>query len=98
MFIENPFYRLLTNHTIYAPLASSPVISIIVAIDSDGTINQQDDVTNSLVLARPSDEDNIIGEFEQDSTNFQLYHYMFPPLQRQNMGQYVIYSGINASI
>ena len=95
--VENPYYRLLTNRTIHAPLASSPVISIIVAIDSDGTVNQQDDVTNSLVLARPNDEE-FMGEFEQDSTNFQLYHYIFPPLRRQNMGQYVIYSGIDANI
>ena len=92
VYIENPFYELLTNRTIYAPLASSPVISIIVAIDSDGTISQQDDVTESLVLARPNDED-FIAEFEQDSNNFQLYHYMFPPLRRKNTGQYVIYSG-----
>ena len=78
-------------------MASSPVISIIVAIDSDGTVNQQDDVTNSLVLARPNDED-FMGEFEQDSTDFQLYHYTFLPLRRQNMGQYIIYSGISANI
>ena len=91
--IENPYYRLLTNHTIFAPLASSPVISIIVAIDSDGTVSQQDNiVTDSLVLARPNDED-FIGVFEQDSNDFQLYHYMFSPLQRQNMGQYVIFAG-----
>ena len=94
--IENPFYKLLINHTIHAPLASSPVISIIVAIDSDGTISQQDDVTESLVLARPYDED-FIGEFEQDSSTFQLYHYMFPPLRRQNMGRYIIFSGMKAS-
>ena len=95
LYTENPYYRLLTNNTIYAPLASSPVISIIVAIDSDGTASQQDDVvTDSLVLARNNDED-IIGVFEQDSDNFQLYHYMFPPLQRLDMGahKYVIYSG-----
>ena len=96
VYTENPFYKLLTNRTIYAPLASSPVISIIVAIDSDGTISQQDDVTESLVLARPNDED-FIGEFEQDSTDFQLYHYMFPPLRRENMGQYIIYSGTKTS-
>ena len=95
--VENPYYRLLTNRTIHAPLASSPVISIIVAIDSDGTVNQQDDVTNSLVLARPNNED-FMGEFEQDSTDFQLYHYIFPPLRRQNMGQYIIYSGISANM
>ena len=91
--IGNPYYRLLTNQTIHAPLASSPVISIIVAINSDGTVSQQDNVTDSLVLARPNDED-IIGVFEQDSNNFQLYHYMFPPLRRQNMGEYVISAGM----
>ena len=64
------------------------MISIIVAIDSDGTISQQDDITQSLVLARPNDDD-FNGEFEQDPINFQLYHYMFPPLRRKNMGQYL---------
>ena len=73
------------------------MISIIVAIDSDGTISQQDDVTESLVLARPNNED-FIGEFEQDSSDFQLYHYMFPPLRRENMGQYLIYSGNKVNI
>ena len=97
VYTENPFYKLLTNRTIHAPLASSPVISIIVAIDSDGTVSQQDDITESLVLALPNDED-FIGEFEQDSTDFQLYHYMFPPLRRENMGRYFIYSGNKANI
>ena len=98
MFIENPFYKLLTNLTIYTPLASSPVISIIVAIDSDGTEEQQDNVTGSLVLARPfDDDDGFFGEFEQDSTNFQLYHHRFSPLQRESRGQYLIYSGTKAS-
>ena len=94
IFIENPYYRILTNHTIYAPLASSPEISVIVAIDSDGTESQQDDVvTDSLLLARPDDENFIEVFFEQDPTSYQLYHYMFPPLQRKNMGQYIIYAG-----
>ena len=77
-------------------MASSPVISIIVAINSDGTASHQDVVTESLVLTRPDDED-FMRKFEQDSTNFQLYHYMFPPLQRQNMGQYVISSGTRSN-
>ena len=94
VYLENPFYKLLTNRTIYAPLASSPVISIIVAIDSDGTTSQQDDITVSLIL----DDEDFMDEFEQDSTDFQLYHYMFPPLRRRNMGQYMIYSGIKTSI
>ena len=85
----------MSNSTIYAPLASSPIISIIIAIDSDGTEEQQDIITDSLVLARPNDDD-IFGEFEQDSDNFQLYHYMFPPLRRLNNGQYIIYSGIKS--
>ena len=78
-------------------MASSPVISIIVAIDSDGTTSQQDDVTASLILACTNDED-FIGEFEQDSANFQLYHYMFPPLRRENMGQYIMYSGNKVNV
>ena len=89
--IGNPFSDLLTNRTIYTPLASSPVISIVVAIDSDGTISQQNNVTESLVLIGPND---FMDKFEQDSTDFQLYHFTFPPLQRQNMGRYMILSGI----
>ena len=93
-FIENPYYRLLTDRTIYAPLASRPVISIIVAIDSYGTESQQNDVVNgSLVIAHHNNEDDP-KVFQQDSDNFQLYSYMFTLLQRQNMGQYIIYAGI----
>ena len=96
IYVGNPFFDLLTNATIYAPLASSPVISIIVAIDSDGTTSHQDVISESLVLTRRDDED-FMGKFKQDSTNFQLYHYKFPPLKRQSMGRYVIYSGIRSN-
>ena len=83
---------MVTNKTILAPLASSPVISIIIAINSDGTEDQQNNVTNSLVIVNVNDN-NFIENFEQDSVNFQLYHYIFPPLQRRNMGRYIVYSG-----
>ena len=89
--IENPYYKLITNQTILAPLASSPFISIFVAINSDGTKEQQNNVTGSLKLESKTD----VGEFEQDPTRFQLYHYIFSPLKRSNKGSYTIYSGIN---
>ena len=96
VFTENPYYKLLTNATILTPLASSPQISIIVAIDSDGTKKQQSVVSNSLMLAS-RDDGTFVKKFVQDSGNFQLYHYLFSPLRRSNMGQYIIYSGINIS-
>ena len=80
------------------PLASSPVIRIIIAIDSDGTRSQQDSVTNSLVLTHTNnngDEVNVEDGLEQDPENFQLYHYTFPPVQRSNNGTYTITSGMS---
>lgn len=70
------------------------MISIIIAIDSDGTENQQNIVTNSLKLEKLSGSVVAGGRFEQDSINFQLYHYIFSPLNRSSNGQYIIYSGI----
>ena len=96
-FSENPFYKLLTNQSLIVPLASSPVISIIIAIDSDGTRSQQDNVTNSLVFTHTNNNGDVVNVdgFEQDPENFQLYHYTFPPVQRSNNGTYTITSGMS---
>jgi len=77
------------------PLASSPVISVIIAIDSDGTRSQQDNVTNSLVFTHTNKNGVVVNVdgLEQDPVNFQLYHYTFPPLQENNEGIYSIKSG-----
>jgi len=88
---------LLTNQSLIVPLASSPVISIIIAIDSDGTRSQQDNVTNSLVFTHTNNNGDVVNVdgFEQDPENFQLYHYTFPPVQRSNNGTYTITSGMS---
>jgi len=95
--LENPYYALLTNQTLVVPLASSPVISIIIAIDSDGTRSQQDNVTNSLVLTHTNNngDEVIVDGLEQDSENFQLYHYTFPPVRRSDNGTYAVTSGMS---
>ena len=92
---ENPFYLLLTNQSLVVPLGSSPVISIIIAIDCDGTRSQQDNVTNSLVFHHTSNSGDVVNVdgLEQDPVNFQLYHYTFPPVQRSSVGTYKIISG-----
>jgi len=94
--LENPFYRLLTNRTLVVPLASSPNISVIIAIDSDGTRSQQDNITNSLMLTHTNNSGAVVNVdgLEQDPDNFQRYHYIFPPVQRSSNGTYSITSGI----
>ena len=86
---------MITNQSILAPLGSSPVISIIIAIDSDGTRSQQDNVTNSLVFTHTNNSSDVVNvDLEQDPVNFQLYHYTFPPVQRSSVGTYTITSGM----
>ena len=78
-----------------APLGSRPVISVIIAIDSDGTRSQQDNITNSLVLTRTSNSSaafRVDRGFKQDPFNFQLYNYTFPPVTNSNTGNYTITS------
>ena len=94
VLIENPYHKLITNQTILAPLASSPFISIFVVINSDGTKEQQNNVTGSLRLVNESSNTEV-GKFKQDPARFQLYHYIFPPLKRSDNGSYIIYSGIH---
>ena len=87
---------LLTNQNLVVPLGSSPVISVIIAIDSDGTRSQQDNVTNSLVFTHTSNSGAVVNVdgIEQDPTNFQLYCYTFSPIQTDHAGNYTIASGM----
>jgi len=73
------------------PLGSRPVISVIIAINSDGTRSQ---LTDSLVLTHTGAAVDVDGRLEQDRDNFQLYHYTFPPVQRSNIGTYAITAGV----
>ena len=77
------------------PLGSSPVISVIIAIDSDGTRSQQDNVTDSLVFTHTNNSGAVadMDGLEQDPVNFQLYHYIFSPIQDGNEGTYTITIG-----
>jgi len=77
------------------PSGSSPVIRIIIAIDSDGTRSQQDNVTNSLVFTHTSNNGAVVNVdgLQQDPVSFQLYHYTFPPVQDRSEGIYAIMAG-----
>ncbi|XP_065910282.1 uncharacterized protein [Dysidea avara] len=96
---RNPYYQLIDNSLvngtyIFAPVASSPVINIIIAIDSDGTLTHQNNVTNSLMFTHTNNNNMQIpiNGLEPDPDNFQLYTYTFPPLQLRNNGTYTIFS------
>ena len=91
---------MLTNKSLVVPLASSPVISIIIAIYSDGTRSQQDNITNSLVLTHTSNNGDVVNVdgLEQDPVNFQLYHYTFLPVQNSSEGIYTITSGMSSGL
>ena len=95
-FLENPFYSLLTNQSLEVPSGSRPQISVIIAIDSDGTRSQQDNVTNSLLFTHTSNSGAVVNVdgLEQDPVNFQLYHYTFPPTRRSSIGSYTITSSM----
>ena len=86
----------MSNWSSVVPLASSPVISIIIAIDSDGTRSQQDNVTNSIVFTHTNNNGDVVSVdgLEQDPVNSQLYHYAFPPVQNSSEGIYAIQSGV----
>jgi len=99
----NPYYQLIENSLvngtyIFAPVASSPVINIIIAINSDGTLTQQNNITSSLMFTHQNNNNMLIpiNGLEPSPDNFQLYTYTFPPLQLRNNGTYTIYSGIYA--
>ena len=91
---------LLTNQSLVVPLGSSPEISVIIAIDSDGTRSQQDNVTNSLVFTHTGNSGAVVNMdgLEQDPVKFQLYHYTFPPVQTDSAGNYIITSGLYACV
>lgn len=95
LHIENPYYELLSTNSIFAPVASSPVIRIVIAINSDGTIDQQRVTTDSLNFTHTRNDIPMLVEgLEPDPLNFQLYEYTFPPLRRSSQGDYRIQSGI----
>ena len=76
-------------------MASSPIIRIVIAINSDGTIDQQVVTTDSLSFTHTRNEVAMPLEgLEPDPLNFQLYEYTFPPLRRSSQGEYRIQSGI----
>lgn len=98
----NPYYQLMDNSLvngtyIFAPVASSPVINIIIAIDADGTLAQQDIVTNSLMFTHTNNNNMLtpISGLVPAPDNFQLYTYTYPPLQLRNNGTYTIHSGMD---
>jgi len=84
----------VSNWISVVPLASSPVISIIIAIDSDGTRTQQDNVTNSLLITHTNNDVISVDGLEQDPVNSQLYHYTLPPVENSSEGIYAIQSGV----
>ena len=99
LYIVNPYYNLLSNNSIFAPVASSPIIRIVIAINSNGTIDQQRETTDSLTFTHTSNGVMTTVEgLEPDPLNFQLYEYIFPPLRRSSEGDYRIQSGMYVHI
>lgn len=93
LLLENPYHNLLSDSSIFAPVASSPIISIIIAINSDGTIAQQRSTTDSLTFTHTRDgEMTPVEGLNPSPLSFQLYQYTFPPLRRSSQGDYRIQS------
>ena len=72
------------------------MIRIIIAINSDGTIAQQSNTTDSLIFTHTRDSiTRPVEGLKPDPQNFQLYQYTFPPLRRSSQGDYRIQSSMN---
>ena len=94
--LENPYDNLLSDSSIFAPVASSPMIRIIIAINSDGTIAQQRNTTDSLIFTHTTRAGitRPVEGLRPDPQSFQLYQYTFPPLRRSSQGEYRIQSSM----
>ena len=96
LYLANPYYNLLSTNSIFAPVASSPMIRIVIAINSDGTLDQQRRTTQSLIFTHTRNNVTMpIDGLEPDPLNFQLYQYTFPPLRRNSGGNYRIQSSMH---
>lgn len=71
------------------------MIRIVIAINSDGTIAQQRNTTDSLIFTHiRGDMTTRLEGLRPDPLNFQLYQYIFPPLRRVSQGDYRIQSSM----
>ena len=72
------------------------MIRIIIAINSDGTIAQQSNTTDSLIFTHTTLDSMTrpVEGFRPDPQSFQLYQYTFPPLRRSSQGVYRIQSSM----
>jgi len=81
------------NSSILATVGSRPVIEFIVAVDSNGIVEFQNNVTNLLTfsfLENSSKEQIQLPLPVMDSDNFQLYSYILPPVGISTEGIYML--------
>lgn len=90
---EVPYVRVVGNSSILATVGSRPVIEFMVAVDSNGVVEFQNNVTSLLTfifLSNSSQEQIQLPLPVMDSDNFQHYSYTLPPVGINNEGLYTL--------
>jgi len=96
-FIENPYLRLHTPNFIESVIGARPGISYTIAVDADGTIEGQNNLSTvaSFTFANSSVEEFSVTEQISQFREilFQNYDYVFPPMDNSLQGNYTLSVG-----
>ena len=83
---------MLGNSSILATVGSRPVLEFTVAVDSDGVLEFQNNVTSLLTFTFTNSSQNqtLLPLPVLDPNNFQRYSYTLPPLGVGTEGIYTL--------
>ena len=83
---------MLGNSSILATVGSRPVLEFTVAVDSNGVLEFQNNVTSLLnfTFTNSSQSKTLLPLPEMDPDNFQRFPYTLPPLGVGTEGMYTL--------
>ena len=88
-FLENPYLRLLSNSTVDSTEGTRPLFTYVIAVDDDGTREEQKNLSSIATFEFNSNTDNSrLAEFVEAS--FQYYIYALPALGEDAEGTYAL--------
>ena len=90
LFLENPYLRLLSNSTIDSTEGTRPIFMYVIAVDDDGTREEQKNLSSIATFKFNLNIDNSrLNEFVE--TSFQFYTYALPVLDEDAEGSYALF-------
>ena len=96
-FLENPYLRQLSQIEEEYPTGARPILMYVIAVDDNGTREEQKNLTSvaSFKRIKPDDQtinyNSVITEFVE--TSFQHYNYGLPKLEENAEGDYILILG-----